>query len=661
MKIRQKLTLGFVGIALLVAVVGYVAVKTSQDVLTESIGKGSVALVTQVLNHIESDVYARIEHLQAYAERLANKPLLIRSNQVFEELDHVPEYIEQQDQAWRAAGDGHVTDFMAGLINNELSEDIRNELELSEFYQEKYGHEVFAEVFVTNRYGANAGQSQKTSDYYQADETWWQKARQDGLYVADVAYDPSAAVYSVDICVRIDDENGNFLGVMKAVSSIDRITHIVDRAAAEARDKEGYRTVQFKLLTRDWRVIYSTQGYEFLESLPPTLSASLENLHDSRHSSGHPGMTNAVLHKDENLFACVHSQGHRDYAGLGWTFMVSLRTREVLAPVLMLRNRILLIAGVITAAAILLGFILANTISAPIDKLSAAVSRIGAGKLTTHIESSSNDEVGQLAATFNQMAEDLKRSTTSIGTFRATNRQLNDKNQQLEASRQQLREVNQKLESEINERKQTEDKLRENESKYKSLFQYSGDACFIMSVSEEDGARFTDCNETTLTLFGCTSRDQIIDQGPDAFSPPTQPDGMPSEEKARQLTLAAISGNPQRFEWEHHRLDGTTFWVDVSLCRIDIKGQPSLQGVVRDITKRKERENNFGDVMAQAKRMNQLMTGREQRIIEMKQEVNALLGELGRPAQYESVLEDDESDFLSLTVDAGRTCREKEA
>ena len=37
------------------------------------------------------------------------------------------------------------------------------------------------------------------------------------------------------------------------------------------------------------------------------------------------------------------------------------------------------------------------------------------------------------------------------------------------------------------------------------------------------------------------------------------------------------------------------------------------------------------------------MTGREGRVVEMKKEVNALLGELGREPEYESVLEETEA------------------
>ena len=143
----------------------------------------------------------------------------------------------------------------------------------------------------------------------------------------------------------------------------------------------------------------------------------------------------------------------------------------------------------------------------------------------------------------------------------------------------------------ITERKRDEEELRESEEKYRSLFESSGDASFILSISEEDGVRFVDCNSSTLPLFGCTERHQILGKPPEDFSPPRQPDGKPSAEKVRQLAMATRLGDPQVFEWEHHRLDGTPFFVEVTLSRIDFKGEALMQAVVRDITERKRAED----------------------------------------------------------------------
>ncbi len=146
------------------------------------------------------------------------------------------------------------------------------------------------------------------------------------------------------------------------------------------------------------------------------------------------------------------------------------------------------------------------------------------------------------------------------------------------------------VDKDITERKQSENELREKEKKYRRLFESAGDATFIMSVSEEDGTRFADCNNSTLRLFRCHHREQIIGKSLVDFSPPLQPDNTASREKARQLTMAAMAGNPQTFEWEHQRLDGTRFFVEVSLVRIDVEDKPLMQAVLRDITNRKHAE-----------------------------------------------------------------------
>jgi len=140
------------------------------------------------------------------------------------------------------------------------------------------------------------------------------------------------------------------------------------------------------------------------------------------------------------------------------------------------------------------------------------------------------------------------------------------------------------LQAMYDQKENAERALRESETKHRLLFENAGDAIFLM----RDG-RFIDCNPRTLAMFGCT-QEQILGVSPADLSPPLQPDGRPSARKAAEKINLAMAGDPQFFEWEHSRRDGTSFMAEVSLNRFELDGKPLLQAMVRDITERKRAE-----------------------------------------------------------------------
>ncbi|RPI36654.1 MAG: PAS domain S-box protein [Nitrospiraceae bacterium] len=141
----------------------------------------------------------------------------------------------------------------------------------------------------------------------------------------------------------------------------------------------------------------------------------------------------------------------------------------------------------------------------------------------------------------------------------------------------------------IAKQRNIEQALRESELKHRTLFETAGDAIMLMSKD-----RFIDCNARTLTMFGC-SHEQIVGASPYHFSPPMQPDGRSSTEKALEKINLAVTEGPQFFEWEHCRRDGTPFQAEVSLNRLDLDGRTLVQALVRDITERKKTEERLAE------------------------------------------------------------------
>ncbi len=142
----------------------------------------------------------------------------------------------------------------------------------------------------------------------------------------------------------------------------------------------------------------------------------------------------------------------------------------------------------------------------------------------------------------------------------------------------------------ITEQKRVEIKQRLDEEKYRSLYETSRDAIMIL---EPPDWSFTAGNPATVRMFDCRDEADFTSKQPWVLSPEYQPDGQISGLKAKEMIERAVENGSNYFEWIHKRLNGEEFPATVLLSRIELKGKTLLQATVRDITGRKQVEDEL--------------------------------------------------------------------
>ena len=136
------------------------------------------------------------------------------------------------------------------------------------------------------------------------------------------------------------------------------------------------------------------------------------------------------------------------------------------------------------------------------------------------------------------------------------------------------------LTQDITERKRVEDALRENEEKYRTIFEQSRDAIFTTSPE----GRIVDVNQAALDLFRFTREEAIaVDVGERIVHP---------AERDRFRQEIDENGSVSDFEVKFYKKDGTVMDCLLTATRRRAEDGSSLgiQGIVRDITERKQAE-----------------------------------------------------------------------
>ncbi len=105
---------------------------------------------------------------------------------------------------------------------------------------------------------------------------------------------------------------------------------------------------------------------------------------------------------------------YQDPAYQRWGMIVKIDRNEAYAPITTLTGLQIFLEVVLVIVSIFLAWLLARQITAPIQQLVDASEKITGGDLTVEVSINSDDELGRLARSFNQMAAKLLRSRQDL-------------------------------------------------------------------------------------------------------------------------------------------------------------------------------------------------------------------------------------------------------
>lgn len=415
--LRGKLTnasliIGLVPVALVGAMAWY-----SLDQLTrsasEQVDNSSRELLDTVVGRNLSGTAARIaERLDTFMRERMSDVVAWASTPV------VIDAARKAAETHRAAG---LTELSINDVEARFSD--RKSLDVSPQANSYLSRQIegsthFGEVFITDANGFNAALTGATSDFVQRDENWWKIAWENGISVGEVESDDSARIWSVDIAVRIDDPaTGHSLGVMKAVLGVSLIQEVADE---EARNiPQGTVTV----VNSDGKLLAETAS----EHNRARIMADGVNLRKSEArqvqavfagpARGFELDDMAVLGFARSAGAELYSSVAARFPGFAWSVIVQQPRQVALAPVAGLaevraelersRGRALMAFGVMVLAVVVLSLVIAGAISKrivdPLLELRELADAVSKGDTSRTVDIASDDEIQDLAASFNRM------------------------------------------------------------------------------------------------------------------------------------------------------------------------------------------------------------------------------------------------------------------
>jgi len=382
-QLRQSVL--FVGLGIVVALVvglAIVARQTARRTLEDQARQRGVEVASRVANLAG----AYIRERRREVELLAANPL----------------FITAADQASQDAAQRGLDKLDIPTLERQFdrTRELGGDPALQRYLRDYVQRSDVAELFFTDSHGYNVLTSERTSDFVQSDEDWWQQAFGKGSFEGEPKYDSSAAAVSLeyDVAIRAPGRSRP-VGVLKAVYALNKLGPLLgvadlgDSAYLEVVDEHGH-------------LLAAPPGEALLVELPDAPQIQrVDRPHSAvlRTSRGVPELVITVPANQGRWWIVFRQPTARAYAAAG----VTERNIGI---------GLLAVLGVAVGVLLWLSRWLNRRITEPVRAAGAVASRVASGDLSVTIvtQRAEASEVSELLSAVHTMVVALRRLVGAI-------------------------------------------------------------------------------------------------------------------------------------------------------------------------------------------------------------------------------------------------------
>ncbi len=272
-------------------------------------------------------------------------------------------------------------------------------------------------------------------------------------------------------------------------------------------------------------------------------------------------------------------------------------------------------------------YVLGRVITAPLKEIVRIADRISEGDLNERVQIKTNDELGKLGRSFNQMVDSLKIAY-----------------QQLESANSTLAYHSQDLQAEVAQKRKAEEAMRASEAKFRAVVEHATD---VVAVLDENG-RIRYMSPASIQMMGVAPEflidsiagDHLHDADRDAFERALS---RGSEGKAGVIEVEA--------RWRH----ANGMWRYLAFRGRDLEGFAGIDGLLFNVTDVTDTKRVQTELMLAKEKAEGMVVLKDTFLTNMSHEIRTpLTGILGFAQILRSELDDEHLELVEHIQRSGQ-------